>query len=240
LSLVYLVRHGQAGTRDSYDSLSDIGRAQARLLGAHLARERVHFSTAIAGGMTRQGQTAAAVAAAYRDAGLPFPDVETRREWNEFDLDSVYRALAPRLCQDDADFKSGYDEMRAELLAAAGDPSAAIHRRWTPCDVKVVESWILGRYAYEGESWPAFCGRIRACSLGVNGTESNAIVFTSATPAAIWAGKGLDLDDERVLRIAGVLYNSSFTVLRVRAGQVRLFSLNNVPHLDDPALRTHR
>jgi hypothetical protein len=71
-------------------------------------------------------------------------------------------------------------------------------------------------------------------------TNGNVAIFTSATPTAIWAGVGLDVLDERVLRIAGVLYNASYTVLRVRDGQVRLFSLNNMPHLSDARLRTHR
>jgi len=35
LSTVYLVRHGQAGTREAYDSLSELGQRQARLLGEH-------------------------------------------------------------------------------------------------------------------------------------------------------------------------------------------------------------
>ena len=33
LSRVYLVRHGQAGTRKAYDSLSDLGRRQAQTAG---------------------------------------------------------------------------------------------------------------------------------------------------------------------------------------------------------------
>ena len=35
-------------------------------------------------------------------------------------------------------------------------------------------------------------------------------------------------------------YARPLLVLRVRDGQVRLFSLNNIPHLTDPSLRTHR
>jgi broad specificity phosphatase PhoE len=43
LSFLYLFRHGQAGTRDRYDALSDVGRKQAELLGEYLSRERVEF-----------------------------------------------------------------------------------------------------------------------------------------------------------------------------------------------------
>ena len=236
MSSVYLIRHGQAGTRDNYDSLSELGRAQARRLGEYFAAEGIEFKTAISGALRRQRETAAEVRCAYLCRGSHFPEVEVRSEWNEFDLDHVYRGIAPRLCEDDPEFRAGYEQMREEMLAG---PEAAIHRRWTPCDMKVVESWILGRYEYEGESWSGFCDRIRACDLGTSGGGDIA-VFTSATPAAIWAGMGLDVLDHRVLRMAGVLYNASYTVLRVRENQVRLFSLNNIPHLIDASLRTHR
>jgi hypothetical protein len=93
----------------------------------------------------------------------------------------------------------------------------------------------------EPPEWSGFSDRIRACDLGTNGSAGGNIgIFTSATPTAIWAGVGLDVLDHRVLRMAGVLYNASYTVLRVREGQVRLFSLNNIPHLTDLSLRTHR
>ncbi len=239
MSSVYLIRHGQAGTRDHYDALSELGREQARLLGEYLAGQGAAFDAALSGGMRRQRETAAEVRCAYLRAGLAFPEVETREEWNEFDLDRVYRDIAPRLWQDDAEFRAGYERMKEEMRASAGDASAAVHRRWTPCDIAVVEAWIRGQYDCSGEPWGAFCERVRACRLGTEGAE-NVAIFTSATPVAIWAGVGLDVFDHRVLRVAGVLYNASYTVLRVRDGHVRLFSLNNIPHLTEPALRTHR
>ena len=70
--------------------------------------------------------------------------------------------------------------------------------------------------------------------------EGNVAIFTSATPIAVWAAAAMDVNDHRIMRIAGVLLNSSYTVVRVRDGKLRLFSLNNVPHLIDPEMRTHR
>ena len=46
MSVLYLIRHGQAGTREHYDTLSELGRAQARLLGEHLAAQGVRFDRA--------------------------------------------------------------------------------------------------------------------------------------------------------------------------------------------------
>ena len=58
MSSVYLIRHGQAGTRGHYDALSDLGRRQAYLLGQHLAAQQVPFKAFIAGCLNRQRQTA--------------------------------------------------------------------------------------------------------------------------------------------------------------------------------------
>ncbi len=43
MSRIYLVRHGQAGTRKAYDAFSDLGRRQARLLGEYFVSEKIHF-----------------------------------------------------------------------------------------------------------------------------------------------------------------------------------------------------
>jgi hypothetical protein len=37
-----------------------------------------------------------------------------------------------------------------------------------------------------------------------------------------------------------VLHNASYTMLRLRGQDLRLFSFNAVPHLNTPDLRTHR
>lgn len=57
-----LVRHGQAQSHardaDSYDNLSDLGHAQARWLGAHMAATNGHFDRVFTGALNRQVQTA--------------------------------------------------------------------------------------------------------------------------------------------------------------------------------------
>jgi hypothetical protein len=42
------------------------------------------------------------------------------------------------------------------------------------------------------------------------------------------------------MRLAGSLYNSSFTSFWLRDGDLALFSFNNIPHLADQDLRTFR
>lgn len=242
MSRVYLVRHGQAGTRKAYDTLSDLGRRQARLLGEYFVSERIHFAAAYRGELKRQQQTAEEVVSAYGEAGVCFPDVVSHSGWNEFDLDHIYRALAPRMSDEDPEFQKEYREMADQARAAAEEHEAIVNRRWMPCDRKVVLAWIEGRYPYEGESWQAFRERVAGCGGTLKQTDhdANVVVFTSATPIAVWAALAMEIHDERAMRLAGVLHNASCTVVKLVDEELRLHSFNEVPHLGSPELRTYR
>lgn len=242
MSNVYFVRHGQAGTRDSYDSLSDLGKRQARLLGQHLVAQGVEFDAAYAGGLVRQQETAAEVAAVYEEAGLAFPDLTVDAGWNEFDFHHVYREIAPLMCEEDEEFRRDYEEVAAEVSASAGNHAADVHRRWRASDTKVMDAWIGGRYPYAGESWEQFVARVSACHLKrTDGRpRANVAVFTSAMPTAVWTARALEASGEQIARLAAVLLNTSYTVLQLRADEMLLFTFNAVPHLHTPELRTRR
>ena len=239
---VYLVRHGQAGTREAYDSLSWLGRRQARLLGEHFVSQGVVFASAYAGALERQRQTAAEVAAAYADADLAFPELTLDGGWDEFDFHRIYDELAPLMCEDDEEFRREHEALGEQLRAGAGAHDAEVHRRWRPSDTKVVEAWAGGRYPYGGETWEQFVRRVSGCRLRDAGAQprENVAVFTSATPTAIWTGLALDIGDGRVRRLAAVLENTSYTVLQLRGEEMLLLTFNAVPHLDAPELRTRR
>jgi broad specificity phosphatase PhoE len=239
---VYLVRHGQAGTRDSYDSLSELGLRQSRLLGEYFLAQGIEFAAAYSGAMLRQQQTAAEVSRAYTKANIPFPEIIIDKQWNEFDLSQVYREIGPLLREEDSEFRDQYEEMREEIRQNLGDHSAQVHRRWRPCDTKMVEAWISGRFPYSGETWNQFCERVAACRrlLSPAPHAANILAFTSATPTGILTGLALDITDGKVRQLAGVLLNASYTVLRQRGEQLQLFQFNAVPHLTVPELRTHR
>ena len=246
MSTVYLVRHGQAGTRDAYDSLSELGERQARLLGEHFISQGIRFASAYAGALTRQQQTAEQIRAIYGDAGVGFPTVRVDSGWNEFDLGRVYREIAPLLAAEDLEFLHQYDEMREQVRVSQGAHGARIHRKWMPCDTKVVEAWLAGRYPYGGETWDRFRERVAACRLKMleqqenDARQENILVVTSATPLAIWTGLSLEISDARIMRLAGAVYNASYTILRLRKEQLRLVTFNAVPHLAALGLCTHR
>jgi len=242
LSTVYLIRHGQAGTRDYYDSLSDLGRTQGRLLGEYFLLQKLAFDLVITGSLNRQRQTAEAVAQAYNTANAPFPNVTPDASWDEFDLTRVYREIAPQLCAEDAEFAREYQAMKEKIRASAGSAAAAVHRQWQPCDSKVVQAWMSGRYAQTGETWQQFHDRIALCLAKIKEIPDcwHIAIFTSATPIGIWGGLALDIFDQRSIRLAGVVQNSSYSVFRLREANLRLFTFNATPHLADASLRTHR
>ncbi|HEX8339065.1 MAG TPA: histidine phosphatase family protein [Pyrinomonadaceae bacterium] len=245
MSNVYFIRHGQAGTREEYDSLSELGGRQARLLGEYLVAQGVEFAAAYAGGLARQQQTAAGVAAAYAEAGLAFPELTIDAGWDEFDFHRVYREIAPLMCKEDEEFRREYEEVVAELSASAGDHSADVHRVWRASDTQVMDAWVGGRYPYAGETWEQFVARVSACRLRTEGGDAgrpreNVAVFTSAVPTAIWTGRALGVSGAHVRRLAAVLHNTAYTVLQLRGDESLLLTFNAVPHLDSPELRTRR
>lgn len=234
MSVLYLVRHGQAGTRENYDALSEMGRRQARLLGEYFAAHKIRFDAVYSGALSRQQATA-------RET-LPGAELIVDEGWNEFDLAQVYAEYAPHLSAEDDEFRREFEEMQEALEVSAGAHDAPVHRRWNECDRKVVRAWVESRFDYSGESWPVFVARIHAALARVTARsgDGNAIVFTSATPIGVCAARTLEIDDGRAMWLAGVLMNASFSTLRVRLQEIRMFSFNQAPHLSDPTLRTFR
>jgi broad specificity phosphatase PhoE len=237
LSQVYLVRHGQAGLRHNYDTLSQLGRRQAELLGEHLGAQGVRFTAIYAGALTRQQQTAEGVRKAYERAGVATPEIQTEPLWNEFDLDQVYRDLAPVLSQADPQFRAAYQEMRWQ----ARDDASPIHRTWSPCDTAIVRAWVDGRHSSRGESWVDFQGRVRRAmdTLAAYQSGESVAVFTSATPIAISIGAAVGAANGRVMRLAGVMYNSAVSTVRLKNQDLTLYTFNSTAHLP-PDLRTFR
>jgi broad specificity phosphatase PhoE len=70
--------------------------------------------------------------------------------------------------------------------------------------------------------------------------DGNVAVFTSATPIGISAAQTLEIHDWRAMWLAAVMFNASFTTLRVHGDEVRLFTLNAIPHLNETDMRTFR
>ena len=230
MGYIYLIRHAQAGSRDNYDVLSELGREQARRLGEHFVEQGIEIGAVYAGGMQRQRQTAEIASEVMATRGLAVPDIITDERWNEFSLISVYRAIAQRMIEENPDFERDYREMQDAIRRDPHTTGGATGR----CDAAVVRAWMADRYDdYKGEAWSSFRVRIQACGarLSSNNSDKAIAVFTSATPVAILTAEALGLTDEKLLSILGVIYNSGITILRPREYDLRLFTFNSTPHL---------
>ncbi len=228
MSRIFLIRHGQAGLRHHYDTLSEVGAQQAECLRNWVERESLRFHRIVAGGLTRQKETARLAAGE--------PEVDPR--FSEFDLDAVYRSLAPILCEQDPQFRAEYEAMRTQMQS----DDAPVHREWNRCDVKVFEAWYAGRYPVEAETWTEFKARVLSSLAWLRAIppQEQVAIFTSATPIGLLVAAIFDAHDGRAMRLAGACYNSAVTTLRVHDGDLSLMGFNSVAHLPDPALRTFR
>ncbi|MFY9555102.1 MAG: histidine phosphatase family protein [Blastocatellia bacterium] len=231
MSYIYLIRHAQAGSRDNYDVLSELGRQQARLLGEHFLSQGVELDAVYTGGMRRQRETAEIACDELARAGRAAPNPVTDERWNEFSLISVYRAIAKRMMKEDDAFARDIAEMQQAIARDPHTTGGAVGR----CDQAVIRAWIENRYPeYEGESWSSFRSRIQLCGSDIssnNRAEKAIAIFTSATPIAITAGAALGLSDEKLLSILGVIYNTSVSVMRARSGELRMVTFNATAHL---------
>ncbi|MBE0658386.1 MAG: histidine phosphatase family protein [Bryobacteraceae bacterium] len=227
-----LIRHGQAGTRDNYDVLSETGVAQARLLGLWLDQRVPAFDAVFSGSLERQRQTAAIA----MNGGL---EVRENPDWNEFDMDGVFEAIVPLLSEADAGFRERYGLIQTEI-AGGGE---SIHREWKPADGEVMVAWLKNRFGEMAgvESWEAFRQRVRRALQSVAGMDEGArvCVFTSALPAALCIAEALGLEQPQILSLAGTSYNTGITVLRIVSGRPELVSFNSASHLPEQLL-THR
>lgn len=239
MSYIYFIRHAQAGTRDNYDLLSDLGQQQARLLGESFAEQGIDFAAIYSGDMRRQQLTARIAGEAMAGKGIRAPEPVVDERWNEFSLISVYRAIMHRLVEDSEEFARDYNEMAEALRRDPHATGGATGR----CDIAVIRAWMEDRYPdYEGEKWADFKSRIQECASCLNDRddrEKAVAVFTSATPIAIIASASLGLADDALIGLLGVIQNTSVTVMRVWGGALRLFTFNATQHLK-PQMRTFR
>jgi len=237
-----MIRHGQAGSRENYDLLSELGEEQSRALGRHLAEREITFNAVYSGGLKRQRQTASIALESFRAVdqrrGIDCKIIIDER-WNEFSLMGVYQGLAPRLIRDNEEFARDYEQMRLELATDPHTTRGAAGR----CDRAVIEAWMGNYYPeYDGQLWEEFRGQAQSGfeDLCERDPKDNVAVFTSATPIAIWVGAALGLSNEKVLRLMAVLYNTGWTTLKIRQRELLLLSFNSTPHLSAPSMFTFR
>ena len=236
---LYLVRHAQASFLEpNYDKLSALGEVQARVLGEYWAQRKIAFARTGTGPCARQKDTAQIVSAAYRQAGLTFPEPQVLPEFDEYQGEAVLRGSLPRLLETDPRI----GELHAAFQSSASNAEKRV--AFQKLFEAVVGDWVRGVIHLQGvETWPQFCARVNSGLTKFLASEKRGervAIFTSGGPIAVAAQRALHLSPESTLQMTWMSRNSSWSEFLHSAERFTLSSFNIHEHLVDPAMRTYR
>jgi broad specificity phosphatase PhoE len=239
MSRLFLIRHGQASfLEQNYDKLSLLGAQQAQKLGEYWAQRGLLFDHVYSGPRARQVETARIVGDIYRAVGLAWPQVQVRKEFDEYHGDSVLESSLPALADSDAQVR----QLQQAFLSATS--SEEKHRSFQRMFEVVIGKWVAGEIQPPGiEQWAEFCRRVQQGLSSIcngNGGGQNVAIFSSGGPIGVSMQRALDLSPENTLKVAWMARNCSYTEFLFSRNRFTLSSFNACPHLDDPALLTYR
>ena len=217
MSVLYLVRHGQAsfGT-DDYDRLSDLGKAQSRTTGRFLASQGIEPDRIVHGEMLRQRQTAEGL---LEGMGLSM-DAHVDSGWNEYaawELTGVLIDLDPRAQHDSKIFQGELERGAARWASGEHDEDYT-------------------------ETYKQFTSRVeRALDDAVAAMESGqtTIVVSSAGAIAWTAARLIGGGFDQWMAFNRVTINTGITKIITGRGGTSLISFNDHGH-QDPKDATYR
>jgi len=230
VGVIYVVRHGQAafGT-EHYDRLTEIGFAQARLLGGYFARRNVRFDAVFTGTLRRQTETAQGIFEGHAELGSR-PPQETFPGLDEYKSEAVMMAFsgnfpAPALeaaRRDPVVVREHFRVLRQALLAWAED-------RTQPEGMPVWQAFQDGAVAALIEARQRF-------------PDGNVLIVSSGGPIAAAVAAALNAPPAAAVELNLRIRNSSLTEFATTSRRHHLVSFNGLPHLDtnpDPTLVTY-
>lgn len=236
MSTVMMVRHGQASFGEkNYDRLSQKGREQSRVLAEYMIRTGLSFDAVYSGDMVRQKDTAREILSVYRLQDRSLPELKVLSEFNEYSSRDIIMAHIHDVAGEDP-------ELKADLKNIYEDKKA-----FQRVFEKIMMRWISGEADKPGVvRWQDFCGRVRSGLRKVmeeNGRGKTILICTSGGPISAAVQTALELSDEKALRIAWQIVNTSMTSFVYSDARMALTSFNNASHLallNDPAWVTYR
>lgn len=236
MSVIYMVRHGQASFgKENYDQLSEKGRKQCGILAKYLIRTEVSFNAVYAGDMVRQKDTAREMSATYRAHDRSLPELHVMTEFNEYSSRDIIMAHIRDMAQEDPGMKTDMESLYID--------KKAFQRVFE----KIMVCWISGGADKPGViRWRDFRERVQSGIRKViaeNGRKKKILICTSGGPISAVVQMALGLSDEKALRIAWHLANTSVTTFVYDDDRVELTAFNHTAHLEllnDTKWITHR
>ncbi|EMO56914.1 histidine phosphatase superfamily (branch 1) [Leptospira santarosai str. CBC1416] len=240
MSVVHLIRHGQANSRgENYDLLTQHGKNQSFALGKFMAQNGELPDRIVTGTLRRHRETAeffiqgvisvTGEREKYKDGSF----VQRDAGWDEFstELWSVYSKLLASEREEFAKTLSRYGKIRARSR------SAALFLKLTE---EILRFWREGRETPEGiETYENFENRIFHSSnvWFARGNQERTFIFTSGTPISLVLNRFLRQDEDCFAWMPWI-WNTSLNTFRWVKGRYLPVSINGVPHLPDNLSRT--
>jgi len=236
MSMIYMIRHGQASFgKEDYDRLSPLGRRQARILAQHLLDTGFQPDAVYSGTMARQTATAKEVLDLYRGANRKAPELQMLNGFNEYDTAAIVTALFPDMVKDDPSLNDELQKMYASKDSFKRVFEAAMLR------------WVTGEFdTPEIESWEALKARVSGSLqliMKSHGRGKTIAVFTSGGAISASLAHVLGISGERAIRLNWQLVNSSVSRFMYNEERITLAGFNTIAHLElagDPTLITYR
>lgn len=237
MGTIYLVRHGQAGFgQPDYDVLSPLGGEQAAALGRHLVAAQRSPDVLVSAPRRRHRESMEALRGAASQELGAVPEAAIWPGFDEFPFGEVLEAA----CQ--VHFQAEYDAVVADC---AGQNPLHVPHGFVRLFLLAMQPWAEGRLP-ASESFAAFCTRVesalsRAAAENLQlGEHRTTLVVTSAGAIAAALHVLLGLPIDRMLRLCLSLYNTGVTELRIRPEGLFVVTVNAIPHLLTPSMRTFR
>jgi broad specificity phosphatase PhoE len=227
--MIYLVRHGQAafGT-DHYDRLTDLGVAQARLLGSYFGRRQIRFDAVFTGTLRRQAETAQGISEGHEFGAQPLQ--ETFPGLDEYKPEAIMMALT--------------GNFPAPALAAARRDPLVVREHFRVLREALL-AWAEDRTQPEGMPvWQAFQDSAVAAMIEARRRfpDGNVLIVSSGGPIAAIVAATLKAPPATAVELNMRIRNSALTEFAATPRRHSLVSFNGLPHLDthpDPTLITY-
>ena len=236
MSRLLYFRHAQASYgKPDYDQLSDKGYIQSDHLGQHLVEKEVEFHSIYVGPLKRHHQTLSRVQEAYDKAGAPLPEPIEMKELEEHRGPEVLKRVLHLLNEEDEMIGKWDRERKA-------NPDLFVKNGLLIFD-RAMELWATGALNHHHPSeflnWSEFRAQVKRGYQRIldehrNGKSQTIGLFTSGGTISATMGYVLGIEeDKNIIRLNGIVQNTSISEVLFSGQRVTLKSFNEVGHLPD-------
>ena len=225
MSIIYLIRHGQASFgKANYDVLSDVGAEQSRLLAKYFIETGFSFDAVYSGSMDRQTRTAEIIMKEFASNSISLPGLNIMPEFNEYDSKAIITTLAPELLAEDLSLKNAFENIFADRKA------------FQKIFERSMLKWVSKEDAVEGiESWNSVKTRVSLAIskiATVQGGGKSILVTASGGTISAAIEDVTGVSDETAQHLCWQIANTSVTTLVYNEERITMRSFNTWPHLE--------